>query len=297
MIYNVLTRGYRVLHFIVLTPFKIGIIGLFAYMFGLDISKWFKVFDVFKINIPQWTFIQYLKLHLNWMKWWKKDVGIDSITIPDEDNDYNDLEENKNWLESLSNVNNNYSNTNLSSINMVGNDELYDDPSWIFNWKFYAVSFIIIAIGGLIIYYYLPSSDDKGGDTPKFYNGSPKSTVDDAPVLSPGNSSNSNSNLPGTHSAEFNHYFNNPPLLGPKVENVNALQNPGPWNRFTNWITSNDDSLGGRGIPAVNFERIDNARHKIAEASAYQPVPTFKFLNFGKAESDQWPETLNEQID
>lgn len=62
-----------------LWPFKLGIFSFIFATLGIDLSWFLSWFDIFKFNIPQWVYIQYLTLYGNWLNWWHSTANIKNI--------------------------------------------------------------------------------------------------------------------------------------------------------------------------------------------------------------------------
>lgn len=75
----IIFKVYNLIKKIILWPFKLGIYAFIYAISGFDVSWIFSWFDVFKINIPQWVYIQYLNLYSSWLDWWKGTVQIKNI--------------------------------------------------------------------------------------------------------------------------------------------------------------------------------------------------------------------------
>lgn len=56
---------------IILWPFKGGLFLWFCSLFGINVDLILNFFDVFKFNIPKWTYLKFEQLHLNWLNWMK----------------------------------------------------------------------------------------------------------------------------------------------------------------------------------------------------------------------------------
>lgn len=81
----IIYRQYILIKKFVLWPFKLGIYAFIYAVSGIDLSWFLSWFDIFKINIPQWVYVQYLNLYCNWLEWWKGTVQINNLkpeTIP-----------------------------------------------------------------------------------------------------------------------------------------------------------------------------------------------------------------------
>lgn len=75
----ILYRQFLLFKKFILWPFKLGIYSFLYAISGLDVSWFLGWFDIFKINIPQWVYIQYLSLYTNWIDWWKGTVQIKNL--------------------------------------------------------------------------------------------------------------------------------------------------------------------------------------------------------------------------
>lgn len=100
MLGNVLKRTLIIFKTIILLPFKLGVYGFIASLFGIRPDYLLSFFDVFKFNLPSWTYNKLLELHLSWMTWFKNTLQINSIntnlekplTIPKIKNPYLNVE-------------------------------------------------------------------------------------------------------------------------------------------------------------------------------------------------------------
>jgi len=64
---------------LILWPFKLGIFSFIFSIFGVDMSWFLSLFNIFSFNIPNWVFFQYLNLYNNWLGWWKNYVNVKSL--------------------------------------------------------------------------------------------------------------------------------------------------------------------------------------------------------------------------
>lgn len=76
---NVLKRTLFLVKNIIIFPFKIGVYSFIAFLFGIKLDWLLAIFDIFKFNLPSWTFNKLLELHLSWMLWFKNNFQISSI--------------------------------------------------------------------------------------------------------------------------------------------------------------------------------------------------------------------------
>ena len=96
MLGNILKRTLFLVKTIILLPFKLGVYGFIASLIGIKPDYLLSFFDVFKFNLPSWTYNKLLELHLSWMSWFRNILQIKSIntdlekplTIPKIKNPY-----------------------------------------------------------------------------------------------------------------------------------------------------------------------------------------------------------------
>jgi len=77
---NIFKRSIFLLKNIILMPFKLGVYSFIAYLFGIKVDWLLSFFDIFKFNLPSWTYSKLLDLHISWMSWIKEKLQINSIT-------------------------------------------------------------------------------------------------------------------------------------------------------------------------------------------------------------------------
>lgn len=77
---NIFKRSLFIIRNIILLPFKLGVYGFIVYLFGIKVDYLLSLFDIFKFNLPNWTYNKLLDLHLSWMNWIKDIFRINSIT-------------------------------------------------------------------------------------------------------------------------------------------------------------------------------------------------------------------------
>ena len=75
----ILYKQYILFKKFILWPFKIGIYAFIYAISGFDVSWVLSFFDIFKFNVPQWVYVQYLNLYSNWLNWWKDTAKINNI--------------------------------------------------------------------------------------------------------------------------------------------------------------------------------------------------------------------------
>jgi len=80
MLSNIFKRTLFILKNIILLPFKLGVYSFLASLFGLKPDYLLSFFDVFKFNLPGWTYQKLVELHLSWMTWFKDILQIKSIS-------------------------------------------------------------------------------------------------------------------------------------------------------------------------------------------------------------------------
>ena len=71
---NIFKRGFSILKLLILIPFQIGIFAFMGNLIGFKLDNLLSNFNVFKFNIPQWTYNKLLDLHLKWLEWLKSTV-------------------------------------------------------------------------------------------------------------------------------------------------------------------------------------------------------------------------------
>lgn len=76
---NVLKRSLFLVKTLILLPFKLGVYGYISSLFGFRPDYLLSFFDVFKFNLPSWTYQKLVELHLSWMSWFKNTLQISSI--------------------------------------------------------------------------------------------------------------------------------------------------------------------------------------------------------------------------
>lgn len=64
---------------IILLPFKLGVYSFICFLFGIKVDYILSFFDIFKFNLPSWTYNKLLELHLNWLGWFRSTFKISSI--------------------------------------------------------------------------------------------------------------------------------------------------------------------------------------------------------------------------
>lgn len=100
MLSNIFKRTLFIIKNLIILPFKLGVYGFIASLFGLRPDYLLSFFDVFKFNLPGWTYNKLVELHLSWMSWFKNTLQINSIntdlekplTIPKIKNPYLNVE-------------------------------------------------------------------------------------------------------------------------------------------------------------------------------------------------------------
>jgi hypothetical protein len=90
---------------IILLPFKLGIFSFVYSMFGIDVTWFLNIFNIFTFNVPYWVYFQYLTLYNSWLTWWHGNVNIKSIStvaiqpIKEVRSKLNKIKENKETIE------------------------------------------------------------------------------------------------------------------------------------------------------------------------------------------------------
>ena len=69
---GIFKRSLFIIKMIILLPFKLGVYSFIAYLFGIKVDWLLSLFDIFKFNLPSWTYNKLLDLHLSWVSWIKK---------------------------------------------------------------------------------------------------------------------------------------------------------------------------------------------------------------------------------
>ncbi len=80
MLSNILKRSLFLIKTIIIWPFKLGVYGFIASLFGIKVGSILAFFDIFYFNIPNWTYQKLVELHLSWMTWFKNTLQINSIS-------------------------------------------------------------------------------------------------------------------------------------------------------------------------------------------------------------------------
>ncbi len=75
----ILYKQYILFKKFILWPFKIGIYAFIYAVSGFDVSWILSCFDIFRFNVPQWVYIQYLNLYSSWISWWKDTAKINNL--------------------------------------------------------------------------------------------------------------------------------------------------------------------------------------------------------------------------
>ena len=127
----------------ILWPFKLGIFSFIFSLFGIDMSWFLNIFNFFSLNIPQWVYVQYIKLYGNWLNWWKGTVQIKNIKT-----------------ESLPSI------YNLKGDSIEDSDQSSNDKSKnkIFNRKNIIIAASVIALIGIGIWYFYYSGNGAGAN-------------------------------------------------------------------------------------------------------------------------------------
>ena len=84
VISNIIKRVILITKKIILLPFKLGVYSFIAFLFGIKMDYLLSFFDIFKFNLPSWTYNKLLDLHFSWLNWIKNTLKINSITTDTE---------------------------------------------------------------------------------------------------------------------------------------------------------------------------------------------------------------------
>ena len=76
---NILKRFLFIFKNIILMPFRLGVYGFIAFLFGIKVDWLLSFFDIFKFNLPSWTYHKLVELHISWMGWFRETLNIRSI--------------------------------------------------------------------------------------------------------------------------------------------------------------------------------------------------------------------------
>lgn len=82
---NIFKRSLFLVKNIILLPFKLGVYSFLASLFGIRPDYFLSFFEIFKFNLPSWTYNKLLELHISWLSWWKNTLNVGSIST-----DFND---------------------------------------------------------------------------------------------------------------------------------------------------------------------------------------------------------------
>lgn len=86
ILWEIKKRIFFLIKNIILLPFKIGVYSFIAFLFGIRMDCILSFFDIFRFNLPSWTYNKLLELHISWMSWFKHTLNIKSITTELENN-------------------------------------------------------------------------------------------------------------------------------------------------------------------------------------------------------------------
>jgi hypothetical protein len=64
---NIFKRALFLVKSIIIMPFKLGVYGFIAFLLGIKPDFLFSFFDIFKFNLPSWTYSKLLELHISWL--------------------------------------------------------------------------------------------------------------------------------------------------------------------------------------------------------------------------------------
>jgi hypothetical protein len=79
ILWNITKRSLLMFRYLILLPFKMGVYSFIAFLFGIRPDYFLSFFDIFRFNLPGWTYNKLLELHLSWMAWFKNILQIKSI--------------------------------------------------------------------------------------------------------------------------------------------------------------------------------------------------------------------------
>lgn len=82
---NILKRTFFIIKNIILLPFKLGVYSFIASLFGIRPDYFLSFFEIFKFNLPSWTYNRLLELHLSWLNWLKNTLNVGSISTDFKD--------------------------------------------------------------------------------------------------------------------------------------------------------------------------------------------------------------------
>lgn len=77
---NIFKRSLFLVKNIILLPFKLGVYSFLASLFGIRPDYFLSFFEIFKFNLPSWTYNKLLELHISWLSWWKNTLNVGSIS-------------------------------------------------------------------------------------------------------------------------------------------------------------------------------------------------------------------------
>ena len=78
-LWNILKRSLFLVKSIIIWPFKLGVYSFIASLFGIRPDYFLSFFEIFKFNLPSWTYQKLVELHISWMTWLKNILQIKSI--------------------------------------------------------------------------------------------------------------------------------------------------------------------------------------------------------------------------
>jgi len=82
---NIIKRIIKIIRNLIILPFKLGVYGFIFYLFGIKLDWLLSFFDVFKFNLPGWTYSKLIELHISWLNWIKTTLQVNSITTENEE--------------------------------------------------------------------------------------------------------------------------------------------------------------------------------------------------------------------
>jgi len=76
---NIIKKILFIFKTVILFPFKLGVYGFIAFLFGIKVDWLLSFFDIFNFNLPSWTYKKLVELHIRWMILFKDILQIESI--------------------------------------------------------------------------------------------------------------------------------------------------------------------------------------------------------------------------
>lgn len=78
---NLLKRSMFFIKNLIILPFKLGVYSYIASLLGFRPDYFLSFCEIFKFNLPSWTYQKLVELHISWMSWLKNTLQINSISI------------------------------------------------------------------------------------------------------------------------------------------------------------------------------------------------------------------------